>query len=810
MERIGLYSQLTDFTTEHAGTAEWCTAERDGKKYFVKKFQSPVYPSKDIGLPEKMYNAGVAEFKDVLTSKRVIYQRLRECDQSGVLIVPVEVINYQFHICTIAEYVTGNVAPEQIHALSEWQRLVLMRTLTLALINVHKAGVVHSDMKPDNVLIFQDEKGHCRLRLIDFDGSFLESNPPTEPEDVVGDPAYFAPEAYMLSMDEDIHLDHRIDIFALGIIFHYFWCGKFPDKPVDQTIGECLLRDGSITLDESIPPVLRQLINKMITAEPDDRLPLKSIYDVLGVQVAHYTPTVINLQPEKTVNPPPTPLKEKKVEVRINCCSESGEVLKYRTLKISYGSKKVVEAEDIKGYHIIGLKTKEIEVDSKGFVTSPIVFTYKKNDETDVKKNGKGKKALFIILSLFIAYWIIMYSLSMNAYNSSRYNEAKQYMDLTPLFSSFFESTYNHTQQMLDAGTSDRGTSITTTRANTQAPTIATINTGTTTVSVNAGQTTRVKFVAPSAGTYIFTSIGGDDTYGYLYNSATNSTALRSDDDSGNDQNFKIEYAMSANQTIYLGVKYYSTEKRGTILLDISKKAARTFELNPTVSSNKGRVTVSWTDSSNNSPYTVAFQYIGSGNVTQPFYWANGDKSGSTTYSKSFTIDHLIPGKTYRIEVEDRSGASITRTYTLPTPASFIDGKLKASSIRVKIAPRQKNSSSDYSSASSIRSLRSTDIISNRGSKDYGFRYDINYPQLAYSRTYYTQVAITAPNGYVECEVHDDIQYGSEYSGHCWYLIGDWTFRMIYEKNSSIPTGTWSVDLYWDGMHVNQSTFSVQ
>lgn len=40
-------------------------------------------------------------------------------------------------------------------------------------------------------------------------------------------------------------------------------------------------------------------------------------------------------------------------------------------------------------------------------------------------------------------------------------------------------------------------------------------------------------------------------------------------------------------------------------------------------------------------------------------------------------------------------------------------------------------------------------------------------------------------------------------------MLGDWTFKMLYDKNFVIPTGTWTVELYWDGMFVNRSTFRV-
>ena len=238
-------------------------------------------------------------------------------------------------------------------------------------------------------------------------------------------------------------------------------------------------------------------------------------------------------------------------------------------------------------------------------------------------------------------------------------------------------------------------------------------------------------------------------------------------------------------------------------------KEPRSFELNENVSTNRGRVTISWQDSEDRSPYYVKSQYIGNPDVIQPLYWANVDEERSTTYSKSLTIDQLIPGKTYKIEVEDCAGNSISRIYTLPSPASFTDGLLKASSIGVGISPRWKKASWEYKNASSLYTLHANLIIFNMGTKDYGFRYDINYPQLAYSRAYFTQIAITAPNGYVECEVHDDFKYPSKHSRRYWYIIGSKTFKMIYDQNSTIPTGTWKVDLYWDGMHVNQSTFNV-
>ncbi|MBQ9252445.1 MAG: protein kinase [Clostridia bacterium] len=648
---------------------------------------------------------------------------------------------------------------------------------------------------------------------------------------------------------------------------------------------------------------------------------------------------------------------ESMAEVRVNCCDENGKLLRYRIFKIPYGTASAIEAEDVDGYFLISAKTKEVKVDTEGKVDSPVKFTYRKKENgdreevispvssTDEKDDSsenrnpqKIMKLLLILVAHFVLYWIIMCLLSMSALGNFEYEKAKKYMDLTPLFSTVFKSTYDKNELMRtqrerrnetntsttdttagdtsitetpttdvatnekdetiltvstgvnniyigageithvkfiapsagtyaftslgnagvyaylydsstatteiahdDAGGSDHDfnleytlqanqtiylsvkyfnfaksgrfqLSITkkTEPAATTTPVIDSVTMGTNNISIMVGETKRVKFVAPSAGSYVFTSVGTDDTYVYLYRSAKSSDYFRSDDNSGTDQNFEIVYTMSEKQAIYLDVKFTNAEKSGTIVLAISPKVNRTFELNSTVSSEKGCVTVSWTDSENKSPYTVLYQYVGNSDVVQPNYWASGQEEGSKTNSKSYTIGSLIPGKTYRIEVRDRDGTSINRTYELPAPATFVDGKLKASSINTTINPRQKDYGAADISSSSISALRASNIVSNRGAIEYGFRYSVSYPQLAYDRQFFTQIAITAPNGYVECEVYWNNEFEAKYSGYHWYMLGDWTFSQLYELNATIPKGTWKVDLYWDGMHVNQNTFEVQ
>jgi hypothetical protein len=65
------------------------------------------------------------------------------------------------------------------------------------------------------------------------------------------------------------------------------------------------------------------------------------------------------------------------------------------------------------------------------------------------------------------------------------------------------------------------------------------------------------KFVAPSAGGYVFSSTGDYDTYGYLYADATLTDQIDSDDDGGSGNNFRIVRSLSKGETVYLKVKQY-------------------------------------------------------------------------------------------------------------------------------------------------------------------------------------------------------------------------------------------------------------
>lgn len=552
MERIGPYMQLEEFTTESAGTCEWCKAEKDGKLYFIKKFHTPVYPSNEVDLPEKKLQARKRRFHMALDAKKQLYAALEAQNTSRTLVVPVDVLNYQFHIVTVADYVQGNLDPSQVCKLSPWQRLVLMRLLTASLMSIHRAGVVHSDMKPDNILIIQDEAGNCTLKIIDFDGSFMADNPPETDDDVVGDPAYYAPEAYMMSQ-MPIRLDHRIDLFALGIILHYFWCGALPDKPSNMTIGECLLKHGRVVLNPAVPLPLQRMIAGLLNPNPDKRLSAEAAYEILGAQLSLCERKIVKLEPldKEIKRKSETPART--ASVQVECRTGLGDLIRSKTVNVPFGTTRRVYAESIPGYKLAdSMASRTITVDTKGHTNSPIVFRYRKaidsaeggDTATVALPTRKRGWIVALVLTLVLITGLIIYFATRNNQRNTQQSTARI----------GYSTGYNDSSEL----------------------TIRTSYKDSVQVNINKrGDRKIIRFTPTLSGTYRIYSSSNHDTKGWLYNSKNlyDRNLITSDDDSGTNNNFRMTcYNLVAYQDYYLVVSMYDSQTTGSFTVYVERE----------------------------------------------------------------------------------------------------------------------------------------------------------------------------------------------------------------------------------------------
>ncbi len=150
----------------------------------------------------------------------------------------------------------------------------LGRQMAEALAAAHAAGLVHRDLKPENVMLLRDASGE-RVRLMDF-GLAVGINP-NSPRGArmtaqglrLGTPAFMAPE-YITTGD----IDHRSDLYALGLMLYELACGALPFTGQ----GFQLMRHHLLTQPDPLasrcdaPAWLTSVIDQLIVKQPDERV----------------------------------------------------------------------------------------------------------------------------------------------------------------------------------------------------------------------------------------------------------------------------------------------------------------------------------------------------------------------------------------------------------------------------------------------------------------------------------------------------------------------------------------------------------
>ena len=145
-----------------------------------------------------------------------------------------------------------------------------------ALVAAHKAGVFHRDIKPGNLFLCRSTESHGSLenvwpKIVDFGVAAKTDVRITRSGDVVGTPAYMAPE----QARGDAPIDARSDIYSLGATLFELIAGRPPH--VGPTIIATLARLVTTSaprlaeLRRDTPPMIDALVSRMLETDPSAR-----------------------------------------------------------------------------------------------------------------------------------------------------------------------------------------------------------------------------------------------------------------------------------------------------------------------------------------------------------------------------------------------------------------------------------------------------------------------------------------------------------------------------------------------------------
>lgn len=116
--------------------------------------------------------------------------------------------------------------------------IAILLQLAAGLAEVHGRGLVHRDIKPQNILLCRGADGKESVKLIDF-GLVKEMDDPASPDSIVGTPLYISPEA--LTTPEAV--DARSDLYGFGAVAHFLLSGEpvFGGRSVVEVCSHHLL-----------------------------------------------------------------------------------------------------------------------------------------------------------------------------------------------------------------------------------------------------------------------------------------------------------------------------------------------------------------------------------------------------------------------------------------------------------------------------------------------------------------------------------------------------------------------------------------
>lgn len=278
---IGNYLLTRPMTSNKSGFSKWGFCTKGGKEYFIKEFLNPVYPLDSIKLEPDVRQRKIDQCVEWFNAKKNIYFSIA-ASQAGNLVPPLELFRYDSHFYLVTDKVSET--PMDTHELSSIDmdnKFILMKVLANSFTKLAENHVVHADVKLDNLMIKQTNGCFFTIKVIDFDASYLEDDPPVG-EEIQGDFVYLAPETFLAMIEEPAVLTSKVDVFAMGIVFHQLLCGELPgfDDEYDY-VYEAVLNDAELRISENIPEEFRALIADMLRKEPADRFSMKQVLSAL-------------------------------------------------------------------------------------------------------------------------------------------------------------------------------------------------------------------------------------------------------------------------------------------------------------------------------------------------------------------------------------------------------------------------------------------------------------------------------------------------------------------------------------------------
>jgi serine/threonine protein kinase len=153
----------------------------------------------------------------------------------------------------------------------------LMDGVLSALLVAHKRGIVHRDIKPDNLMLanirnFETDTFELGVKVLDFGASLLldASTETSMPDSLLGTPYYMSPE-----QAASLPLDQRTDLYSTAVVLYELLSGKLPHQADDvHSLVYSIATDPATPIEQHVPNItrpFREFFQRALAMDPNDR-----------------------------------------------------------------------------------------------------------------------------------------------------------------------------------------------------------------------------------------------------------------------------------------------------------------------------------------------------------------------------------------------------------------------------------------------------------------------------------------------------------------------------------------------------------
>lgn len=278
----------------------------EGNSFFIKRLLSMKYPTEAAKMSERMKAFYRTKCDNHFKKYSALYNQIYNGCGPTSACVPIE--DYfrdgVFYYTVYRKINADSLTLTEIAVLPEQEKYKLLQQLVLGLMPLHSLGVIHGDLKPDNILIQREGDG-WKILLIDMNDCYPVGNP-NPPQEVIGTPDYYSPELYEYNTyeiedpEDPAEMAHvekmsqalttKSDIFALGVIFCEFFTGKRPvieDDSIHYHYDAA--NKGVIKFPASMPTKFADILGRMLDKDPDKRPSITQLgNDIKGLIIGEY------------------------------------------------------------------------------------------------------------------------------------------------------------------------------------------------------------------------------------------------------------------------------------------------------------------------------------------------------------------------------------------------------------------------------------------------------------------------------------------------------------------------------------------